>query len=85
LLLERRLAGMDLRETKAEVEAIPMAPKAPTPFSPAMGRAYGRFLELPVALVLVLLWAAGWALLGSVALVLWLAGGVLVRAVAGIP
>ena len=37
-----------------------------------LGRAYGRFLELPPAVVLSVLWLAGLALLGSCVLALYL-------------
>lgn len=45
-------------------------------------QAYERFLEMPVAVVLVVLWLAGMGLLGFCALVLYLCQGLL-RAVAG--
>ncbi len=48
-----------------------------------VGQAYERFLELPVVVVLAVLWMAGAALLGSIALVLYSVGWVLVRSVAG--
>ena len=48
-----------------------------------VGQAYERFLELPVVVVLAVLWLAGTALLGSVALVLYSAGWVLVQLVVG--
>jgi hypothetical protein len=48
-----------------------------------VGQAYERFLELPVVVVLAVMWLAGAALLGSVALVLYSAGWVLVRSVVG--
>ena len=85
MLGKRRQADMDVRETKAGDEVVPKAPKAPARFSPAVGRAYGRFLELPAALVLAVLWVAGAMLLGSGALVVYLAGWMLVRSVAGVP
>ena len=37
-----------------------------------LGRAYGRFLELPPAVVLSVLWLAGLALLGSGVLAFYL-------------
>ncbi len=37
-----------------------------------LGRAYGRFLELPPAVVLLVLWSAGLALIGSCVLVFYL-------------
>jgi hypothetical protein len=42
-------------------------------------------LELPVALVLVVMWLVGVALEGSGALLMYRAGEMLVRAAAGIP
>ena len=57
--------------------------KAPAPS--AMGRSYGWFLELPVAFVLTVLWAAGAVLLCWAALALYLTVSVLTRSVAGIP
>ena len=45
--------------------------------------AYEWFLELPPAVVLVVLWVAGAVLLGSCALVLYMAGSVVVRSLAG--
>ena len=44
---------------------------------------YQRFLELPVPLVLVVLWFAGLAILGSLGLVLYLYGALLVRVLTG--
>ena len=49
----------------------------------AVGRTYERFLELPPAFVLAVLWVAGVALLGSIALVLYSTGWLLVQLVAG--
>ena len=49
----------------------------------AIERAYERFLELPVPLVLVALWFAGLAILGSLGLVLYLYGALLVRVLTG--
>jgi hypothetical protein len=45
--------------------------------------AYEGFLELPPAVVLLVLWVAGAVLLGSCALVLYMAGSVVVRSLAG--
>jgi hypothetical protein len=42
-------------------------------------RSYERFLELPVAIVLALMWVAGAALVGSCALTLYLSGSSLLR------
>ncbi len=49
----------------------------------AIERAYEWFLELPVPLVLVALWFAGLAILGSLGLVLYLYGALLVQALPG--
>lgn len=46
-------------------------------------RTYERFLGQPPAFVLAVMWMAGVALLGSIALVLYSTGWVLVQAVAG--
>ena len=45
--------------------------------------AYEGFLELPPAVVLLVLWVAGVALLGSCALVVYMAGSEMVRSLAG--
>ena len=45
--------------------------------------AYERFLEMPVAVVLALLWLAGMALLSSCVLLLYVLGTSLARVVAG--
>jgi hypothetical protein len=71
--------------SKAGHEVLPKAPKARAPVPSAVGRAYGQLLELPVALVLALMWAVGAVLLCSGALALYLAVRVLARSVAGIP
>ncbi|MBD0354427.1 MAG: hypothetical protein ICV58_04535 [Rubrobacteraceae bacterium] len=49
----------------------------------AIERAYQRFLELPVPLVLVVLWFAGLVILGSLGLVVYLYGALLVRVLTG--
>ena len=46
-------------------------------------RTYERFLELPVAIVLVVLWLAGAVLLGTCALLLYLYGVSLMRLLTG--
>jgi hypothetical protein len=69
--------------TKASSASVPTTPTAPTPISADIGQAYEWFLELPVVIVLTVLWVAGVALLGSCALVLYMAGSVLVRSLAG--
>jgi hypothetical protein len=54
-------AAINTRARKARVEAAPSPP-------PIIGRAYEGFLELPVAFVLLVMWVAGVAMLGSVVL-----------------
>ena len=49
----------------------------------AIGRAYERFLELPVPLVLVVLWFAGVVILGSLGLILYVYGASLMRVLTG--
>ena len=49
----------------------------------AIEQAYERFLELPVLLVLVMLWFAGLAVLGSLGLALYLYGALLVQVLTG--
>jgi hypothetical protein len=48
-----------------------------------VARAYERFLELPVAVVLAVLWLGGMVLLGSCVLTLYLYGRALVQMVLG--
>jgi hypothetical protein len=83
LLHERRQASMDVRETRAGDGVVPKAHKAPARHPSAAARAYGGFLELPVALVLAVMWLAGAALLGSTALVLYSAAWAMLRLVVG--
>ena len=47
------------------------------------GRTYERFLGLPVAVVVAVLWLVGAVLAGTCALVVYLGGVVLVRTLAG--
>jgi hypothetical protein len=72
-----------VRATKAGSEAAPTTPTAPTPISAGIGRAYEWFLQLPVGILLTVLWVAGAAVIGSCALVLYVAGAELVRSLAG--
>ena len=74
---------MDVRETEAKHAVVPKAPTTPARSSRALGLAYGRFLELPPVVVLAVLWLAGAALLGSVALGLYLTAGALLPLLAG--
>jgi hypothetical protein len=80
---------MDARPTKTlfqtatRGEATPRERGAHALLPPTVGQAYERFLELPVVVVLAVMWLAGATLLGSVALALYSVGWVLVRSVAG--
>jgi hypothetical protein len=80
---------MDARPTKnfpqtaTRGEAAPRKRETHALLPLTVGQSYERFLELPVVVVLAVMWLAGAALLGPVALVLYSAGWVLVRAVAG--
>ena len=75
---------MVVRETKAVDEAVPRAPGAHHARSPSPPwRSYGRFLDLPVPLVLAAMWLAGAALLGSVGTALWLTARALARMAMG--
>jgi len=49
-------------------DLVPYYPERPSPAT------YERFLELPVWVVLALLWLSGVALLGSCALILYMLG-----------
>jgi hypothetical protein len=74
----------NLFQTATRGEAAPEKRGAHAALLPlTVGQAYERFLELPVVVVLAVMWLAGAALLGSVALVLYSAGWVLVRSVVG--
>jgi hypothetical protein len=69
---------MSIEQAKVgEVTAKATAVPAPRTFSAllSMGidRAFERFLEMPVVIVLSMLWFAGATLIGSCALVLYLA------------
>jgi hypothetical protein len=64
-------------------EAAPRKQGARALLPPTVGQAYERFLGLPVVVVLAVMWLAGAALLGSVALVLYSTGWALVRLAAG--
>ncbi len=74
-------------ETVARGQAVLREPRGAVRWVPVIRRTYDRFLELLLELprwgVLAVLWIAGGALLGSVALVLYSAGWVLARSVAG--
>jgi hypothetical protein len=72
-----------LPQTTTRGEAAPREQEARALLPPTVGQAYERFLELPVVVVLAVMWLAGAALLGSVTLVLYSAGWTLEQAVAG--
>ncbi len=81
--MEKRQANTGFPETTARGEAVPQESKAAADSPHAVGRTYERFLELPPAFVLAVMWLAGAALLGSIALVLYSTAWALVRSVAG--
>ena len=65
--------------TTARLEATPSQHQGSSaPLSVAIGRAYERFLEMPVVVVLAVMWVAGAALLTSCALALYLAVSMLI-------
>ena len=71
-----------LPTTQEAPEATPARPRSPSPASAAPSSVgveslYGRFLELPVALVLVVMWLAGAALMGTCVLVMYLVASAL--------
>ena len=56
---------------------------APATAPKRLARAYEGFLEMPVLVVLAVMWAVGWVLLGSCALALYVAVSLLVSVIAG--
>jgi hypothetical protein len=81
---DAQAADVNVSAAKAGVQKAPVgAPRTSTPISGPIARAYERFLEMPVLVVLAVLWVAGAALLGSLALALYMAGSLLVRVIAG--
>ena len=82
--MEKLQANTGLPETAARGEAVPREPRAPARLPLSIGQAYERFLGLPpAAFVLAVMWVAGAALLGSIALLLHSTGGALVQLAAG--
>ena len=73
----------NLLEAVARGQAVLQGPRAAVRWPLAVGRTYERFLELPVVVVLAMMWVAGAALLGSIALALYWTGWVLVQLAAG--
>ena len=69
---DKRAGVRGSRENKTRVPAIVV-----------VVRAYERFLELPVVVVLAVLWLAGATLLGTCAWLLYLYGALLMRMLAG--
>ena len=80
---------MDARPTKnfpqtaTRGEAAPRKRETHALLPLTVGQAYERFLELPVVVVLAVMWLAGAALLGSIGLALYWTGWVLVQLAAG--
>ena len=82
-MMEKRQANTGFPETAARGEAVPQESRAAADLPHAVGRTYERFLELPPAFVLAVMWLVGAALLGSIALLLYSTTWALVRLVAG--
>jgi hypothetical protein len=59
------------------------SPVTTTTISGPIGRAYERFLGMPVLVVLAMMWLAGVTLLGSCALALYMVGSLLISVIAG--
>jgi hypothetical protein len=76
-------SGMDDRAVMAEVEGAPVGSSGtPMTTSGRIAYAYEQLLEMPVGVVLALVWLAGAAFLGSCAPVLYAVGSVLLRSIA---
>ncbi len=69
--IQEQAGGDDVRVIKASIDGGPAQPMSSTPLPLTIGRAYERFLELPVAVVVGLMWLAGAALIGSFALAVY--------------
>ncbi len=82
-MMEKLQANTGLPETGERGAAVRQEPRAPARLPLSIGQAYERFLGLPPAFVLLVMWVAGVALLGSIALVLCSTGWLLVHAMAG--
>jgi hypothetical protein len=73
------------RLATARVEAIPpQQQRTSAPLSVGIDRTFERFLELPVAFVLGVLWVVGVVLIGSCVLVAYAVISTLVGLVAGV-
>jgi hypothetical protein len=75
-------AAAKVTEATAPIEIEATSPVQPrtssAPLSVGIGTTFERFLEMPVAFVLGVMWVAGVALVGSCALVLYLAVSALI-------
>jgi hypothetical protein len=66
-------AALNGTAKRARVAATPLLPgRTSASLSVRIGQAYERFLEMPVSLIIVVVWFAGAALLGSCVLVMYL-------------
>jgi hypothetical protein len=72
---------MHTKQSTTKPSTMPTTTAAPV--SIRIGLAYEWFLELPVALVLLVMWMAGTALLGACALLMYAGISALVGMVAG--
>ena len=68
--------------TKARIESTPIKARSYARSSTTTERAFERFLELPVLIVLIVIWVVGAGLMACGALVLYLVGSELLRLVA---
>jgi hypothetical protein len=81
---ENRAADTNVFASTAQAEGnAEGAARSAGPSPGWLARAYEGFLEMPVLVILALMWVAGAALLGSCALALYVVGSVLLRAVVG--
>ena len=77
-------ADINVCAATAGVEKASVGSPGPTiPISGPIAQAYQRFLGMPVLVFLAVMWVAGAALLGSLALALYMAGSFLVPVIAG--
>jgi hypothetical protein len=73
----------NLPEAVARGQAVLQGPRVAVRWPLAVGPTYERFLELPVVVVLAVMWMAGAALMGSITLALYWTGWVLVQLAVG--
>jgi hypothetical protein len=77
-------ADINVSAATAGVEKASVgAPGSTLPISGPIAEAYRRFLGMPVLVFLAVMWVAGAALLGSLALAVYMAGSFLVPVIAG--